>query len=87
MHNIKKLKNMKNILLFANNMAKFLIMMVLVSLINGIPVYYLWNYYLVNAVNSINHIIYFQASGLFFLCTLLFKSSIFNVDESDKTEN
>ena len=78
---------MQNILLFINSMAKFLIMMVLVSLVNGIPIYYLWNYCLINAVNGINHITYFQASGLFFLCTLLFKSSIFNVDESDETEN
>jgi hypothetical protein len=82
-----KLKNMQNILLFANNMARFLIIMGLVSLINGIPVYYLWNHYLVNAINGINHITYIQASGLFFLCTLLFKSSIFNIDESDETEN
>ena len=78
---------MQNILLFINNMARFLIMMILVSLVNGIPIYYLWNYCLINAVNGINHITYFQASGLFFLCTLLFKSSIFNVDESDETEN
>jgi hypothetical protein len=78
---------MQNILLFINSMTRFLIMMMLVSLINGIPVYYLWNCYLINAVNGINHITYFQASGLFFLCTLLFKSSIFNVDESNETEN
>lgn len=78
---------MQNILLFINSMARFLIIMILVSLINGIPVYYLWNYYLTSAVDGINLITYFQASGLFFLCTLLFKSSIFNVDESDETEN
>jgi len=78
---------MQNILLFINSMARFFIMMILVSLINGIPVYYLWNYYLTSAINGINHITYFQASGLFFLCTLLFKSSIFNVDESDETED
>lgn len=78
---------MQNILLFINSMARFLIIMILVSLINGIPVYYLWNYYLTSAINGINHITYFQAFGLFFLCTLLFKSSIFNIDESDEAEN
>ena len=78
---------MQNILLFINSMAKFLIMMILVSFINGLPVYCLWNYYLVSAVDGINHITYYQASGLFFLCTLLFKSSIFNIDESDETED
>jgi hypothetical protein len=78
---------MPNFLSFINNMARLLVIMVIVSLINGLPVYYLWNHYLVGAVNGVNHVTYFQASGLFFLCTLLFKSSIFNADEPNETEN
>jgi hypothetical protein len=75
---------MQNLLQFFNSMSRFIIVMIIVSLINGIPVYYLWNHYLTPAIDGINHITYIQASGLFFLFTLLFKISIFNPDESDE---
>ena len=75
---------MQNLLQFFNNMSRLIIMLIIISLINGIPVYYLWNQYLTPAIDGINHITYIQASGLFFLCMLLFKSSISQPDESDE---
>jgi hypothetical protein len=78
---------MQNLFQFLNSMARLIIMMIVVSLINGIVVYYLWNHFLTYAIDGINHVSYIQASGLFFLCTLLFKASIFNIDESDETED
>lgn len=74
---------MQNFLIFINSVARLIIMMICISLINGLPVYYLWNHYFVGTINGINHITYLQASGLFFLCALLFKTSIININESE----
>jgi hypothetical protein len=78
---------MNNFFSFFNNISRFLIVIGFVSFVNGLPIYYLWNHCLVGAIDGINPITYFQASGLFFLCTLLFKSSIFNISGLDETEN
>jgi hypothetical protein len=53
-----------------------IVMVVLLGLIMSYPIMLLWNYCLVPAIPSINQIEWFQAWGIMFLCSLLFKSDI-----------
>ena len=47
----------------------------LIGLIAAIPLYFLWNW-LMPTIFNIAEITYFQAWGLFWLCSLMFKCSV-----------
>jgi hypothetical protein len=49
---------------------------VAIGLLVAIPVYFLWNWCLVGAVDGVHEITWLQAWGLNVLCNCLFKSSI-----------
>jgi hypothetical protein len=50
-------------------------LLALAAIILAWPVQLLWNYSLIGAVNCINPITFWQALGISFLCSILFKNS------------
>lgn len=52
----------------------FLVVLAAIALIAAIPVYFLWNW-LMPTIFGLDSISYFQAWGMFWLASLLFKSS------------
>jgi hypothetical protein len=55
-------------------------LIVAVGLLFAIPVYLLWNWCLIGAVDGVHEITWLQAWGLNVLCNCLFKSSITKKD-------
>jgi hypothetical protein len=52
--------------------------LLLLSFLLSWPVYMLWNYCLVGAVDGVREVSWLQAWGLAILCGLLFKTSVSN---------
>ena len=61
-----------------SKIAQALLVAVLASFLLGWAVQLLWNAALVPAINGVNSISYLQAVGIFFLTSLLFKSTTSN---------
>jgi len=51
-----------------------------VSLFFSVPVWLLWNYCLVGAVDGVHEVTWLQAWGIGILCNLLFKSTSYKKD-------
>ena len=59
-----------------NGLLTIIGVVVLVALLLGWPLMYLWNHCLIGAVDGVHEIGFWQAVGLNFLASILFKSSV-----------
>ena len=60
-----------------NQICRYLLIQLLISLMQGIPILYLWNYCLIGTINGVNEITYMKAVGVSLLSNILIKSDIY----------
>jgi hypothetical protein len=60
-----------------NQICRYLLIQLLISLMQGIPILYLWNYCLIGTINGVNEITYMKAVGISLLSNILIKSDIY----------
>jgi hypothetical protein len=60
-----------------NQICRYLLIQLLISLMQGIPILYLWNYCLIGTINGVNEINYMKAVGISLLSNILIKSDIY----------
>ena len=60
-----------------NQICRYLLIQLLISLTQGIPILYLWNYCLIGTINGVNEITYMKAVGISLLSNILIKSDIY----------
>lgn len=60
-----------------NQICRYLLIQLLISLMQGIPILYLWNYCLIGTINGVNETTYMKAVGISLLSNILIKSDIY----------
>ena len=60
-----------------NQICRYILIQLLISLMQGIPILYLWNYCLIGTINGVNEITYMKAVGISLLSNILIKSDIY----------